>query len=98
MSREYNFYVYIMASSSGTTYVGVTNDIIRRVNEHKNRKTDGFTKKYFCNKLVYFEHHEEAECAIRREKIIKKWSRLKKENLISSLNPLWKDLYDVLLS
>lgn len=73
-------------------YVGVTNDLTRRIYEHKNKIYDGFTKKYNLNKLVYFELFSEVEAAIRREKEIKKWRREKKNNLVESKNPDWKDL------
>jgi len=91
--RNYNFYVYIMASGSGTLYIGVTNDLIRRVYEHKEKIIEGFTKKYFCTKLVYYEHFSDINSAITREKEIKKWRREKKENLIKGINPHWNDLY-----
>jgi putative endonuclease len=92
MQREYNFYVYIMGSSSGTLYVGFTNNLLRRVEEHKNGKVEGFTKKYSCNKLLYYEHYGDVRLAISREKEIKKWRREKKEMLIKSLNKNWSDL------
>jgi putative endonuclease len=94
--REYNFYVYIMASPSGTLYVGMTNNIMRRVIEHKKGKNNGFSKKYSCNKFVYYEHYQYVHSAIEREKEIKKWRREKKEDLIKTLNPHWKDLYNEL--
>ena len=91
--REYNFYVYIMASASGTLYIGMTNDLIRRIAEHKESKIEGFSKKYSCNKLVYYEHHKYVYNAIEREKEIKKWRREKKQDLIKLINPHWNDLY-----
>ena len=75
--RIYNFYVYIMASASGTLYIGMTNDLIRRVAEHKEGKVKGFSKKYSCKKLVYYEHHQYVYNAIEREKEIKKLRREK---------------------
>ena len=81
-----------MASDSGTLYVGVTNDLERRLYEHKNNLIDGFTKKYSCHKLVYFEQFNYVKDAINREKQIKKWRREKKEFLIRTINPSWKDL------
>ncbi len=92
MKREYAFYVYIMASPSGTLYVGMTNDIQRRVDEHKNQEKDGFMKWYNCSRLVYVEFHEYVLNAIQREKEIKWWPRTKKEELIRTLNPHWNDL------
>ena len=94
--REYNFYVYIMASFSGTLYIGMTNNLIRRVNEHKEGKIEGFSKKYYCNKLVYYEHSQYIYNAIEREKEIKKWRREKKQDLIKTTNPHWKDMYSEL--
>lgn len=86
------YFVYIMASISGVIYVGVTNDLVRRVWEHKNDLIKGFTKKYKCHKLVYFKAGESVYGAISREKEIKKWRREKKVKLIESLNKNWNDL------
>jgi putative endonuclease len=97
IKREYNFYVYVMASSSGTLYIGFTNNLQRRVLEHKEENIKGFTKKYSCHKLVYYEHYQYVYGAMDREKEIKKWRREKKENLIKELNPHWKDLSDELV-
>jgi len=92
MKREYRFYVYIMASNSGTLYVGFTNGLEHRVHQHKTEFYDGFTKWYQCHKLVYFEEHEYVLNAIGREKQIKRWRREKKESLIRTINPSWRDL------
>lgn len=92
MNKEYNFYVYIMASASGTLYVGFTNNLYRRAFEHKNGIADGFTKKYSCHKLVYYEHYQYVNQALNREKEIKKWSRSKKQELIKTINSHWNDL------
>jgi putative endonuclease len=92
MRKEYNFFVYIMASDSGTLYIGVTNNVIRRVHQHKNNLVDGFTKKYQCHKLVYFEEHKYVLNAIAREKQIKRWRREKKVSLIRLINSSWRDL------
>ena len=89
---DYQFYVYIMASSSGTLYIGLTNDIARRVLEHKKEKTAGFSKQYNCHKLVYYQEFQYIKDAIAREKQLKKWNRQKKEFLINRINPHWKDL------
>jgi len=94
--REYNYYVYIMASASGTLYIGVTNNLLRRVFEHKQKIIKGFTCKYSCNKLVYYEHFGDIGAALGREKEVKKWRREKKEKLIKTLNPHWNDLADSL--
>ena len=75
-------------------YVGMTNNLERRLFEHKNKLVDGFTKKYNVNKLVFFEETSDVHVAIAREKEIKKWRREKKNNLVLSLNPQWKDLSD----
>lgn len=92
------YYVYIMASKrNGTLYIGVTNDIFRRVYEHKNNLINGFTNKYGVHKLVYYEQFGEIELAIQREKRLKKWNRKWKLELIEKENPDWKDLYNELL-
>jgi len=91
------YYVYIMASKrNGTLYIGVTNDLVRRVYEHKNKLVKGFTAKYNVNQLVYFESTTEIESAILREKQLKKWKRKWKLELIEKMNPGWKDLYEEL--
>jgi putative endonuclease len=73
-------------------YVGMTNNLERRVYEHKHKLVKGFTSKYNVNKLVYFEQFSDAQAAIAREKEIKKWRREKKNNLVNASNPKWKDL------
>ena len=88
------FYVYILASRiGGSQYIGVTNDLLRRVGEHRLKLAEGFTKKYEIAKLVYFEQFDDIENAIRREKRLKKWNRAWKIRLIEELNPNWDDLY-----
>ncbi|MFA5021369.1 MAG: GIY-YIG nuclease family protein [Patescibacteria group bacterium] len=91
MAEKY-YCVYIMASESGTLYIGVTNNLSRRVWEHKNGLVEGFTKKYNCKKLIYHESGQNIIGAIAREKQIKRWNRKKKELLIKTLNPKWIDL------
>lgn len=86
------YYVYIMTNRSGTLYTGVTNNPERRVYEHKNKLTNGFTKKYNMTQVVYYEATDDVQSAISREKQIKGWLRSKKVALIESLNPEWKDL------
>ena len=86
------YYVYIMTNRSKTLYTGVTNDLIRRVFEHKNKIIDGFTKKYKITKLVFYEETKDIQAAIEREKQIKGWLRSKKIALIESVNPKWEDL------
>ncbi len=89
------FWVYILASKpGGTLYIGVTRDIVRRVFEHRTDVVKGFTRRYGVKKLVYFEQHDTAIAAIQREKNIKHWSREWKIDLIVSMNPDWRDLYD----
>jgi putative endonuclease len=88
------YYVYILASKRhGTLYIGVTNDLIRRVFEHREGLVDGFTKRYGIHRLVYFEEGFDIVEAIRREKQLKEWDRAWKMELIDSQNPQWKDLY-----
>jgi len=91
------YFVYIMASQrNGTLYIGVTNDIRRRVYEHKNNLIKGFTEKYKVHYLVYVEETNDINTAITREKQLKKWNRSWKLGLIESMNPEWKDLYEEL--
>ena len=87
-----SYYVYMMTNKSGTLYVGVTNDLERRVHEHKHGFLDGFTKKYKMDRLVYYEETPDAWSAIEREKQMKGWIRRKKIELIQSMNPRWLDL------
>ena len=87
------YYTYIMSSANNTTlYIGVTNDILRRVAEHKQGETSCFTQKYKCKKLVYYESFSEIDQAIAREKQLKGWLRSKKDALIDSVNPERNDL------
>ena len=95
MPTEKRYYVYLMTNwNHRVMYVGVTNDIMRRLDEHKNKLIKGFTEKYNINKLVYFEETANVYSAIAREKEIKKWRRQKKNALVQSLNPEWSDLLD----
>ncbi len=87
-----NYYVYILTNDSKTLYIGVTDDLNRRLYEHKNKLIEGFAKKYNLTKLVYFETFNRIEDAIRREKQLKNWHRKWKINLIESINKEWKDL------
>ena len=90
--NQYYIYIYILASYRGTLYTGVTNDLTRRVYEHRHKLVGGFTKRYNVSKLVYYETTNNVESAIVREKQIKGWLRSKKVALIESLNPYWSDL------
>jgi putative endonuclease len=93
--RMKQFYVYILASrAGGALHVGVTNDLVRRVYEHKNKLAEGHTKRYQIDKLVHFEIYETAYQAIQREKNIKHWPRVWKTRLIAKENDTWRDLYD----
>ena len=87
------YYVYILTNRRDRLlYIGVTNDLRRRLYEHRNGLCDGFTKQYVIDKLVYYEYCSNPEDAIRREKQLKKWRREKKIALIEKMNPNWKDL------
>ena len=87
--------VYLLASRrNGTLYTGVTSNLIQRVWQHKNNLVDGFTKKYGVHTLVWFEVHQIMSSAIEREKAIKEWRRAWKIELIESVNPQWRDLYE----
>ena len=91
-------YVYILASQKmGTLYVGVTNDLARRIYEHKNNINQGFTKKYSVHLLVWYENFESIDQAIEYEKRVKRWRRDWKIDLIEKNNPLWNDLYNELI-
>lgn len=93
-----NYFVYILASKrNGTLYIGVTNNLIKRVYEHKQKTVEGFTKKYYVDKLVYFEEYKSPEEAIVREKKLKKWNRSWKLKLIEDKNSNWEDLYEKFL-
>jgi putative endonuclease len=93
------YYVYFAASRpGGALYVGVTNDLVRRIHEHKSGSIDGFTKRYGIDQLVYFEIYDSIHQAIQREKNIKHWSRAWKTRLIGKINPSWRDLYDEIAS
>jgi len=92
-----NYYVYIIGNSRPTLYIGVTNNLVRRVYEHKEGLVDGFTKKYSLKKLLYFEVLQNIEEALKREKRLKHWNREWKLSLIRKFNPQFKDLYKQIL-
>jgi len=99
MRREEASAVYIVASARhGTLYIGVTTDLVRRISEHRQEFIPGFSKKYGCKRLVWFEPHESIVSAIQREKSLKRWPRDWKTNLIERDNPDWDDLYDALVA
>ena len=87
------YYVYIMTGwNNKVLYIGVTNDIVRRTFEHKNELVKGFTKRYHLHKLVYFEETTSVKAAIAREKQLKGWLRKRKDELVETVNPAWRDL------
>lgn len=89
-----SYFVYILTTKNNKLlYVGVTNNLERRVLEHKHKLTPGYTEKYNVNKLVYYQEFTDINDAIAAEKKIKGWLRVKKDNLITEFNPNWKDLY-----
>ncbi len=90
--KEHHYWVYILASRSHQFYVGMTNDIERRIREHKGGIIEGFSTRYNINRLVWFERHHYVRHAIAREKQIKDWRREKKIALIEEMNPTWQDL------
>jgi putative endonuclease len=92
MRKPKLYYVYILASISGTLYIGITSELEERVFKHKEGLYDDFTKRYGVNRLVYFESFDDVRKAIDREKQLKGWRRAKKIALIESVNPQWKDL------
>jgi putative endonuclease len=93
MAAENRYFVYLMTNwNDRVMYVGVTNDLTRRLYEHKNKLVSGFTEKYNVNKLVYFEETDDVNSALAREKEIKKWRREKKNALVVRVNSAWKDL------
>jgi len=93
MNNIYQFWIYCMTNKyNNVLYIGVTNDLTRRIKEHKSGEIAGFTKKYNCEKLVYFEEYNQIEEAITREKQLKNWKREWKNELITKTNPSWEDL------
>ena len=93
MPKEKRYYVYLLTNwNNKVMYVGVTNNLQRRVFEHKNKLVKGFTEKYKVDKLVYFEETNDVNSALSREKEIKKWRREKKNDLVRRVNPNWNDL------
>jgi putative endonuclease len=92
------YYVYILANKPrGTLYVGVTNDLVRRLHEHREGSASGFTKRYGVRQLVHYEQYESPAQAIQREKNLKHWSRAWKLDLVNSSNPQWNDLFKAVL-
>ena len=92
------YYIYILTTKNNAAlYIGVTNDLKRRIYEHKEALVEGFTKKYHVHKLVYFEEYSDVNAAIAREKQLKRWIRAKKNELVESKNPLWQDWSELLI-
>lgn len=92
LMKDHCYSVYILASKSRVIYVGMTNNLHRRLFEHKNDQIEGFTRQYRCHRLVYYESFDDVNKAIDREKQLKRWNRAKKMWLIERLNPTWEDL------
>ena len=90
--REHKYWMYIMASLSGTLYIGVTGELLARALQHKAGEVEGFSRQYKCNRLVYYESFDDVRKAIGREKQLKGWRRSKKIALIEKMNPRWEDL------
>lgn len=96
MRREHRYFVYILSNLSGMLYIGVTSRLRERILEHRAGKGSLYTAKYYCYRLVYVEEYQYVNEAIEQEKRLKKWGRRKKEWLIRTLNPEWKDMFDVI--
>src|SRR5438552_2531590 len=96
MPRQYDYWVYMMSNRSKSIYTGMTNHLRKRVFDHKTGANEGFTSKYKVDRLVYFEHFTNVLSTIAREKQIKGWLRIKKIQLIVSVNPTWADLSEEL--
>lgn len=91
-----NYYIYFLTNKTNAVlYIGVTNDLRRRLLEHKNEVVEGFTKRYHVHKLIYYELYKHPQDAIVREKQLKKWTREKKNNLVASYNPQWEEITDI---
>jgi putative endonuclease len=94
MASDDRYWIYVMSNVSRTLYIGMTNDLVRRVWEHRQKTNPGFTVQYNVTQLVYFEEAAHPQVAIAREKELKGWRRSRKIELISSVNPTWRDLAD----
>ena len=90
--RDHAYFTYIVASKSRTLYIGITSDLRHRIFEHKTKALEGFTSRYNCDRLVWFEQSNDVNAAIEREKELKCWNRSRKIELIQSTNPTWEDL------
>jgi len=96
-TREYHFWVYILSSRSRNLYIGMTNDLIRRVATHRDNVPGSYTGRYCIHRLVYFEYFQYVRSAIAREKLLKHWTRAQKLELIEKVNPTWEDLYPTIM-
>jgi len=94
--RDHEYFVYIVCSRSGTLYIGMTNNLDRRMMQHKSGEIEGFSSKYHCDRLVYYEKFDDVRKAIGREKQLKGWNRAKKIALIEARNRQWQDLAEKL--
>jgi putative endonuclease len=90
--RQHRYFVYILSSRTKRLYIGVTNDLVRRVAQHKRRDIEGFTSRYNIDQLVYFEETDDVHAALNREKQLKGWMRVRKLELVHDMNPEWRDL------
>lgn len=99
MFTSKTYYIYILASAPrGTLYVGMTSDLCDRTRQHREHLREGFSKRYWANRLVYYEAHDDASVAARRERSMKRWLRAWKIELIETTNPTWKDLFGEVLA
>ena len=92
MAAQRRYFVYILSSKTKRLYIGVTNDLERRVAQHKRREVEGFTSRYNIDRLVYYEETDDVWAALNREKQLKGWVRIRKVELVSDMNPEWRDL------
>ncbi len=97
MVASKSYFVYILGNQTGTLYTGFTNDLVRRISEHREKKMKGFTRKYNVARLLYFEETDNVHAALAREKEIKAWKRSKKLELVRTANPTFRDLGEDLL-
>jgi putative endonuclease len=92
MAKQHRYFVYILSSRTKRLYIGVTNDLVRRVAQHKRHDVEGFTSRYYIDQLVYYEETDDVHAALNREKQLKGWMRIRKLELVLDMNPEWRDL------
>ena len=97
MPNNRDFYVYILTNRSGSTYIGMTSNLIQRISQHREGLVPGYTRERNIKRLVYYERVEEAQAAVARERQLKKWNRARKVALVERMNPSWRDLFPGLL-